>query len=108
MGCVMLKKLTATDAASQDAFETIVDEPLAGCVKPAESCWMLGAGVSKELHFTMMKHLDLDAVSTDDVTPHLWDRAFEKDVPVNVSGIASEKAGKAQKAHAAARAYLVR
>jgi len=106
--CVLLRRPTATHAGLQDDFETIVDEPLAGNVKPAECCWILGAGMSKELHFTLMKQLVLRPDSTDDVTPHLWSRAFEKDASVDVSSIASEKAEKAQEAQAAARAYLLR
>ncbi|CAE8689920.1 unnamed protein product, partial [Polarella glacialis] len=96
---VLLRKIGATGNGGQDDFDTLLDAELSGTVRPAESSWELSkAGTFAELHFSLEKlpAREADNQAADSVTPCLWARAFQGDEPVDLQGVAAEKAAKAR------------
>merc|ERR1712228_202434 len=67
----------------QNDYDTIANERLARGVKPSESTWMIEAGDSKELHFSLQKESGYVDPGMG-ITPYLWDRAFENDEPIDL------------------------
>mmetsp|Transcript_104033 Transcript_104033/g.303702 ORF Transcript_104033/g.303702 Transcript_104033/m.303702 type:complete len:412 (-) Transcript_104033:359-1594(-) len=80
---VMLRKPDAVGDGGRDDYETVCDAQLLRAVKPSESTWSLEGDAQAELFvFLQKQNAGISVDGTDGVSPLIWDRAFEEDVPV--------------------------